>query len=410
MIVRARWVWAAGRGLIENGAARVQDGRIAEIESGRRLGGGPTVDAGDAVLLPGFINGHTHLELTHLENQVLPGHDFADWLGRLVEAVRAQGDDPQQAGRSAVEGRQRSLTHGVTTVGDISRHPEVTRPALGSGPLRVVSFGEVIGIGSIRHLAERRLAEAADRSGESDYLRVGVSPHAPYTLEAAGLRACAKRAEIDGLRLCMHLAETPEETEFTLNGSGPLRSHLERLGVWDEKVICPGVRPVAYAEATGLLGPRTLLAHVNYVDDGELEVLARSGVHVVYCPRTHAAFGHCPHRFAEMLARGINVCVGTDSLASNPSLSVLEELRFAHRQCPELAVEKLFEMGTTNSAKALGMEGIVGQIAVGKAADFAVLSLDAAGSGDVLRDVLESRTTPSGTCVGGQWVRPIGSS
>ena len=153
-----------------------------------------------------------------------------------------------------------------------------------------------------------------------------------------------------------------------------------------------------------------MLAHVNYVDDGELEVLAESGVHVAYCPRTHAAFGHSPHRFAEMLARGINVCVGTDSLASNPSLSVLEELRFVYRQHPDISPVTMLEMGTTGAARALGMEARVGEIAPGKAADLTVVPLEGGASADGLQNVLESSQTPAGTCVGGQWVRPIGSS
>jgi cytosine/adenosine deaminase-related metal-dependent hydrolase len=148
----------------------------------------------------------------------------------------------------------------------------------------------------------------------------------------------------------------------------------------------------------GLLDYPAVLAHVNYVDDEDLAILARGRASVVYCPRTHAYFGHRPHRFAAMLARGINVAVGTDSAASSPDLDLMEDLRLVHRQRPDVAVETLFEMATVRGARALGMGDRVGTIEAGKVADLCVFPVTSA---EALREVLETSTVPDSMWVGG---------
>ncbi len=404
MILRARYILAAQTAGIENGALRIAGGRIAEVGAKRSVAGGPVTDLGDCVILPGLVNAHTHLELTHLAGRVPPRGDFVGWVGRLVEAMRADGDDPDRVGEAVRRGRDLSLAARVTTVGDITRLPGLPRPVLASGPLRVVSFGEVIAIGRLRQRLQSRLAAAADRAHESPWLRLGISPHSPYTLEPDGLRACVERADHDGLRICMHLAEFAEEAQFTTSLAGPIRGFLKRHRVWDRRIPCPGLSPVGYAEVTGVLRSASLLAHVNYAADEELDRIAAAGAHVAYCPRTHDAFGHQPHRFKEMIDRGINVCIGTDSLASNPSLSVLEELRFLHRRHPELPGGLLLAMGTVHGARALGLADAVGVVAPGMPADLTVVPLDPQGPTDPVENLLESDLSSTATCTAGEWV------
>ena len=406
MILRARHVLAAGNRLIDNGAVRIADGRIAECGPASSIGGNTGTDLGDGLLLPGFVNAHTHLELSHLAGRLPPRGDFLDWVGRLVEAMRADGDNRDTVREAVDRGRAASLAAGVTAVGDISRLPELTRPVLASGPLRVLSFGEVIAIGRLRDRLASRLDAAANDQWRSEFLDVGISPHAPYTLEPAGLRACAARAVAGGLRMCIHLAETADEAEFTTRLTGPVRTYLERCRVWDQHVPCPGMSPVDYAAATAVLGPDALLAHVNYVTDADLDRVAASGAHVVYCPQTHHAFNHPPHRFADTLERGINVCVGTDSLASNPSLSVLDELRFLKSRRPDVANGLLVEMGTIRAARALGLDTSLGDIAPGKHADLTFVPRGPQGPNDPLENLLRSDAQPTATWVSGQLASP----
>ncbi len=404
MILRARHLIADNHQHIENGAVRIEEGCIVEVGSADQLKGPSTTDLGDCVLLPGFINAHTHLELSHLAGRVDASVGFFDWVGELVQQMNPAKSDQRQTANAVAIGLEELLSSGVTCVGDITRQPGQVRPILHASPVRAVSFGEVIAIGSLRNRLDERLLAACDRTFESERLKVGISPHAPYTLESKGLQACAKRAESDGLRLCLHLAETLEENAFTQQHAGPLRAHLERCRLWDDAIACPGMNAIGYAGEAGLLTSSMLLAHVNYATDDEMDQLAATGVHVAYCPRTHAAFSHGPHRFTEMIERGINVCVGTDSLASNPSLSVLDELRFLYGLRPDVPPSILLDMGTIHGAKALGIESSIGSISPGKWADLVVVPLDQQANDDPWRNVLGSDASPIATMIGGQWV------
>jgi cytosine/adenosine deaminase-related metal-dependent hydrolase len=199
-------------------------------------------------------------------------------------------------------------------------------------------------------------------------------------VEPDGLRTCAEVAARHHLPVCIHLAETRDEAQFTRDASGPLAEHLRTLQIWDEAIPAGGCGPVELAGRLGLLTPTTLLAHVNYVTGTDIDRIARSRASVAFCPRTHHAFGHDAHRFREMLRARINVCIGTDSLASNPSLSVLDELRFLRHAAPDVPASTLLEMATVRGARALGFEHQTGSLAPGKYADIVVIPLDAAGA------------------------------
>lgn len=402
MVLRARHVLPVDGQAIRNGGVLIERGRIVDVGSGKTLDGSPGVDFGDAVILPGLVNAHTHLELTHCAGKIPPGDDLIDWLKRLMAFSKARAGDDKLYASSALEGMRQSLTSGVTTVGDITSLPGTVRPALARGPLRVVSFGEVIAIGSRRHLLEDRLRAAIDRVGDSEYLNAAVSPHAPYTIEPAGIRACVEAAERLDLRLCMHLAESPEEAAFIRTRRGRWRTYLENLGVCGGSIECSGTTPVGLVEECGVLSDRTVLAHCNYVTQEEIELLASRKVHVAYCPRTHAAFGHEPHPFRSMLEAGVNVCVGTDSLASNPSLSVLDEIRHIRRVHPDMSGHILLEMATIRGARALGLDDQIGTLTAGKSADIAVVPFDMRGPDDPVQNILCSTMAPLATYVRGR--------
>ncbi len=404
MILRASHVLTEHSGLVTPGAVRIERGSIVEVGSDSSLQQPQAIDLGDGLLLPGFVNAHTHLELSHLAGRVPPDRDFASWISRLTRALRADGNDETVVGEAVRRGRELSLTSGVTTVGDITRLPDITRPVLADGPLRVLSHGEVIAFGKLRGRLAERLQAAANDHWQTAFLRVGISPHSPYTLEPDGIRACVEQAKRAGLRTCMHLAETADEADFTTRQSGAIGAFLKRSGAWDRKVPCPGMKPVEYAVETGLLSGQTLLAHVNYVEASDIDLIAAAGCHVAYCPRTHAAFGHEAHPFQQMLSRGVSVCVGTDSLASNPSLSTLDELRFLRSQHPDLSADVLLEMGTIRGAAALGMEADVGSIAPGKQADLTFIPHDPQGPTDPRDNLLDGTTQPSATWVSGNLV------
>jgi len=389
---------------IEDGAVAVRAGVVTAVGPARDVSGDRVEDLGDVALVPGFVNAHTHFELSHLAGRIPTDRGFVPWVEGLARVLRAGRDVGPSVGEAVRSAIRQSLAAGVTTVGDITRRPELVRPMLAEGAIRVVSFGEVLGIGRLRKKLPAKLAAAVDSSAVTHRLRIGISPHAPYTVEPDGLRLCAHQARESAMPLCIHVAETQDEEAFTTAGGGPLREYLERLGVWDGAAACPGLRPVELLSACGLLGPQTLLAHANYVSDDDIRRIAEAGASVAYCPRTHAAFGHPPHRFRDMLAAGIHVCVGTDSLASNPSLSVLDELRHLHRVHSDIPAATLLAMGTCHGARALGWGSQVGSLEPGKDADFTVVPLAPDGPGEPVANMLASTLPPRATYVLGERV------
>lgn len=418
MILTARFVAPIDQPVIENGAVVIHDGLIGRVGRARELADRTAVDYGDAVICPGFVNAHTHLELTYLAGRVPPTPDFIDWLRRLYSEFVASPPTRESVRRSVEDGIRQSLALGVTTVGDITRHPAWTRDVIRQSPMRAVSFGEVIAIGALRGKLAERLHRAASREQDSDRLTAGLSPHAPYTVEPEGLTACAgmthanratnqqEHAENTSqrkyipFRLCIHAAESRVEADFTRSRHGPFTSYLRDLDLWDDEIPVGGCGPIELLQRTGLLTPRTVLAHANYVTDEDISLIARGGASVAYCPRTHHAFGHPPHRFRDMLAAGINVGIGTDSLASNPSLSILDELRFLKRQHPGVSVDLLLELGTIGGARALGLDHVVGTLTPGKRADLVVFSL---GNGRPFHEMLEQHSILRAVAVDGEF-------
>jgi len=402
MIIKARYVVPVDRPAIENGAVVIERGRIAAVGSAKEFPGQPATDYGDAVICPGFVNAHTHLDLSMLVGRIAPGPDFIAWLRHLMAIITAEPATRQRVHQAVRAGVAQSLESGVTMIGDIARTPQWTREVLSASPLRGVSFGEVTAIGTRRQLLSERLDAALAEDWRSEQMKIGISPHASYSVEPAGMRACAEQARKRNAPLCIHLAETADEERFTCTCEGPFADYLRGLGVWDELIPTSGCGPVELAERTGLLGKRTVIAHANYVTDADIKRIAASGASVAYCPRIHRAFEHTSHRFRDMLAAGINVCVGTDSLASNPSLSILDELRFLRRQHADLTADRIIAMGTLHGARALGFANVAGSLTAGKMADLAVIPLDTPNAAAGWDSMFESIQPPIAVYVSGE--------
>lgn len=377
-ILKADWVVPMAGPALHDGCVVVRDGRILAIGPSAQLTAqhpdAELIDRPGCTILPGLVNAHTHLELSEFRSGQPPA-TFVDWIARLVPRGQVTADDVRASvARSVPIGVAQCLRFGVTCVGDISRHCAVTRPLLTRGPLRVVSYGEIQAMAARRTLLEERLQIAADPTGVSDFLRVAVSPHAPYSIEPDGYRRCLEVAAANRLPLATHLAETPDESPFLARHQGPFRELWRLIGAWDDRVPTFEGGPIRFAKAIGLLDYPTLLAHVNYCDDAEMDLLSQSPASVVYCPRTHAYFNHPPHRWRQMLARGVNVAVGTDSCASSPDLNLLAELRVLRRLAPDAPAAELWAMATTRAARAVQMDLEVGSLEPGKRADLIVFN------------------------------------
>jgi len=414
ILITADWVAPMDRPLVRDGAVAIEQGRVRAVgpaaELRRQFADAAVDDLDRALLLPALVNAHTHLELSGPPPEMAapdgttPGQRFVEWLKLIIARGQLPADELATTVEQAVRrGVRQCLRFGVGLVGDVSRHCLITRPLLARGPLRIVSFGEVQGMGRRRGLLEQRLAAALDAAHAGGRLRIGLTPHAPYSVEMEGFRRCVELARLHNLPLTTHLAETADEDEFLAHHRGPFMELWQWLGFFDENVPRFAGGPIRMARAVGLLDYPTLLAHVNYCDDVELDLLAAGSASVVFCPRTHAYFGHGPHRWRRMLQHGVNVAVGTDSRASSPDLNVVAELRLLRRIDPTAAPALLWELVSTRAARSLGMQAEAGSITPGKPADLVAFP---ATSPDPLGEVLDRDVLPLRLWLDGRVVEP----
>ena len=395
MILRAKYVMSDSRTVIENGAVALHGSKIIDIGSYPTIRShdiSPTHDLGEVVLTPGLVNAHAHLDLTGSADSVQRTPKFTDWIFQIVGKRTPSTIEP-----SIREGVQQSLAGGVTTVGDIDGTGGSAQ-ILRNTPIRKVVFFEVLGFSGERAAMglTRLAAYLASPPVPDSLLTPALSPHASYSTSADIYRQCVT----SDLSVCTHVAETKEELEFLSHGTGAFLDYLEAFGISTTDWHPPQLTPVQYMETLGILRKNSLLAHCNYLTDTDVGLLAESGASVVFCPRSHHYFYHTDHPVVQLIEKGINVAVGTDSLASNWSLSLLDELKFLARTQPCIRPETLVDMITCNGAQALGLEQ-VGRLEKDWQADVIAVQIPNDGR-PVIEQILDSSSENLLTVVGGK--------
>jgi len=401
-VIRARWLIPARAPAIEDGAAVCADGRIVRVGPWSKIkphvGPGDSVEAfSDGAILPGFVNAHTHLSLSDLAGKFAPTSDFAGWIARLVakRLVRTKSAIRRSVRKGIAEGLAAGTVAGADVTPDAAWSGEFSEPAG-----RWTVFGELVRFGPAGLKRLRHTVKTLEGIGAAG-LRVGLAPHAPYSTGLDVYREARREADRRGWPLSTHLHETPDEIAFTESGSGSLYDLIARYGLLPRGWRPAGVRPIPMLAEAGFFSGAVLAAHANYLTDEEIRILARSGSSVAWCPRSHAFFKHADHPWRRLLAAGVNVCLGTDSLASSPSLSVLDEMRFLFGRHPDADARTLLRMGTLDGARALGLEGELGDLAQGMRADFVVVG-PIAETADPLGAILSGEGNPVRTFLGGK--------
>jgi 5-methylthioadenosine/S-adenosylhomocysteine deaminase len=365
---------------LRDAAVVVQGGQVAWLGPSALAVADRHETLGEAVLLPGLVNAHTHLELTGLRG-FLEGLDFRDWL-RVLTAVRRDvltDDDLLDASRLGVA---EALRAGVTTLADCTASGAPVR-ALTEAGVRGRVYLETFGPDPRQQGdALRALADGVTRlrAAAGPLVEVGVSPHAPYTVSEALYRAVAEFARGESLPLATHVAESAAEVAFVRDGDGPF---AERLRARDIAVHGTGASPIALLERAGVLGARTLLIHAIHADGADLARIAESGAGVVHCPISNAKLGQGIAPVRAMRAAGIAVGLGSDSVASNDAMDLVQEGRQAvllqslAAGAPDaLSAHDVLDMATRDSARALGLPDL-GGLAPGAPADLCAFRLDA---------------------------------
>ena len=411
-LLRARLVLPLNQGPIADGAVRVLDRRIAEVGRWRDIArhtDEPTFDLGDVVLLPGLVNAHCHLDYTSMAGLFTPPKRFTDWI-KLITSTKAEWGYSDFA-ESWLRGAKMLARTGTTTVGDIETLPELLPEVWEATPLRVLSFLEMTGVKSRRD-PRLIIRETLERVGQLRNQRclAGLSPHAPYSTVPQLLQLSADAARRRGLRLCTHVAESAQEYEMFFEGRGEMFDWLRRSQ--RDMSDCGLGSPIEHLHRHGVLGRDLLAVHVNYLGRHDVSLLAKHKVSVVHCPRSHFYFAHDPFPFKRLAAAGVNVCLGTDSLASvckrrreTVELDLFQEMRLFAQHHPEVSARRILRMATKNGARALGLEKKAGEIARGAFAD--LIAVPFKGRSSEVDDAVLHHTGPvNASLIDGEWALP----
>ncbi|PWT86945.1 MAG: hypothetical protein C5B58_00590 [Acidobacteria bacterium] len=384
MIVRARIVVTMDGPPIEDGAAVISGNRIIDVGKFSEIkmrNAGEVVDLGERVLLPGLINAHCHLDYTCLRGQIPPPKSFTDWI-RAINAEKAKLS-PEDYVASISEGFAEAREFGATTIANLTAFPELVAEI--DPPIRTWWFAELIDVRAPEQAS--RLVDSAVESlqGTENW---GLAPHAPFTTSKDLYRRCEEVVRRENILLTTHLAESREETAMFRDASGPLYEFMKSIGRPMDDCGCKtplgSFVGAAYASPaqTGRAPPdRWIIAHLNELAQSDFELLERSHMkfHIAHAPRSHRYFGHSPFPFERLHRLRFNVCLGTDSLASNENLSLFAEMGAFQQRNPAIAPPKILEMVTVNPALALGQQNALGRIRSGFRADLIAIPCDEGG-------------------------------
>jgi cytosine/adenosine deaminase-related metal-dependent hydrolase len=370
---------------IQNGAVSVHDGRIVAV--GRRRDvvkahpGAEVRELGDAVIVPGFVNAHTHVELSFMNGEPAAGGAFMTWIRDLV--ARRATVDPAAAAEAASAAIESMVLRGTVAVGDIANGTWAA-PLLARSSLRGLAFHELFGFRaadaeSILDAAAGRLETIdahPDVRAAGDRFTTVLTPHAAHTTSHSLLKALGGRAVASGEVLSIHVAESEEETQLLRDGTGPFKDFLIERDAWEPGWKAPGLTPVEYLDRLGVLTSRTLAVHCVHIDHQDLSRLQARGVTVVTCPRSNQRLGVGKAPVPKLLASGIPIALGTDSLASAPDVDVFTEIAHLRQEHPGLSPASALRIATLNGARALGMGDDLGSIEAGKRASLVVVGLN----------------------------------
>lgn len=385
-IISADYVLPISSEPIPNGAVAIDADTIVEVgtrdEIVAKFPDSDIRDFGEAAIMPGFVNCHSHLEITSMRGQLDDvENDFSAWLLKLNGARAGLTDDDIRA--AAIAGAIEGARAGITFFGDIGRYGVAGFEALKTVGLRGVLFQETE-FSPEDKSAERDFAALIEKfemlqQTETNLVKVGLSPHSPYTVGPKLFEMIADFAVTNDVKISIHAAESADESELLLNGTGYFTGIYEKYGVvWHS----PHCTTIEYLDRLGVLAAKPLLAHCATVSNSDIELIKSSGSTIAHCPKSNAKFGHGYAPFEAFLDAGIGVGLGSDSVASNNICDLLEESRFAALAARNrsgtkrfITAKEMLETATLGGAKALRLDDQIGTLQVGKQADIAVVLL-----------------------------------
>ena len=397
VIYTAKYMLPGNAPLIVGGALLDVDGRIAEVGTLSEVCRGNeqvrVVDFADTILLPSLVNAHTHLELTDYPRwsaqcgETAAPSNFVDWI---LQVIRVKHTVPHESYLpSIMHGITLSLSAGTGAVGDIlSRFP--VRNAYQESPLRGMIYLESLGQDDDFIRKSLQAVESALKDKNIGRTQLGLSPHSPYTISAEYLKTLYEKCHDEGLLCATHVAESADEVEFLRSERGEIGETLYPYVGWQDKLgNPPGLSPVDYLQRQGGLSANNLLVHGVQLSEAEISKVATAGCFLALCPRSNARLdvGVAPVR--QLLAAGVGLALGTDSLASCDSLSIWDEIAFARDWfAGQVDAPSLLQMATAAGAEALGLGAELGRLQSGYRSSFQVLHPEVLPAEDEVLDFL----------------------
>ena len=410
--INADWVLPITSPPIKDGIVLTDGKAIKAVGSGKELSKFPydeIIDCSGKIILPGFVNAHSHLELTGFREKIEKGLPFTDWARKVV-SIRKDITENEIA-TAIKDGVDELISSGVTTVGDFSQ-TGITAKILNERGLRGTVFLEFSGFNpeqkdeKLRQLKELLNYEIDSKliTHHSSLITVnfGIAPHAPYSVSPELLKESHNFAQEKRLPLAIHISEMLEEIEFIKNGSGAMKDLLIDFGVWNDKWMPPQTTPVQYLQNMGIL-KGAIGIHLNIVTEEDIHILKENSMSVVYCPGSNKWFGrNWKYPLREFLNNDINVVIGTDSLLSNEKLNMFYEMRVLKENFPDLENNIILKMATVNGAKAIGFEGEAGEIAVGRKADIIGIDIEDSSFNNPIEYVINKAEKASFSMINGK--------
>jgi len=408
MIIRAGTVVTMDGPPIENGAVAVSGSRITNVGKFSDISvtnsGEQIVDLGEQALLPGLINAHCHLDYTCLRGKIPPPKSFTEWI-QAINAEKANLSPENYIG-SINDGFAEATRFGTTTIANLTAFPELVSRI--QAPIRAWWFAELIDVRDPSRANE--IVDAAVETLKSAE-HWGLAPHAPFTASANLYRRCEEVARLENALLTTHLAESREEMSMFRDASGPLYDFLKEIG----RNMADCGRKTPLSQLTEILRDVStpldmteswMLVHLNELAKNDFDLFARSRnqFSIAHCPRSHAYFGHSPFEFETLRELGFNVCLGTDSLASNDDLSLFAEMRAFQKEFPKIPPDEIFRMVTSNPALALGKPHVLGRIGKNCWAD--LIAVPITGSTSAFEEIVAFDRVVSWLMINGQVQNP----
>ncbi len=391
---RARWVFPVSSPPICNGAVVVSDDRIEAVGGFRDLKGGYSnnvIDHGEGSILPALVNAHTHLELAAMRGRISAREGFVNWIRELIKT--RQDVTPAETEKAITDELATMHERGVGLIGDIG-NTEMAYSLSRRQGLEAVFFLEFLGFNREKTETSKKKLAQIGKSYEIDG-SFNIAAHAPYTVSAELFCIIKAWANKQGKLLSVHLCECQEEQELLIGGNGFLRDLLKENAAWDDEFKPPGESAIPYLNRLGILDSNTICVHLVHISEEDMTTLATRRVKCCLCPGSNLFLQVGFPDVGKMLAYGLRPALGTDSLASNYSQSILEEMATLMKHVPVIPPEQVLEMATLNGARTLGQENRLGSLTPGKKAKMIFVPGDGTSSQDVLEKIIDRAHTTS---------------